>query len=398
MTLKDFFASPDNKIINSILGDPHKTGTVTFVTFFLIVAIVFISIRLLADAILKRLAPNHWTTELVKVTSWKVIYELFTSPLKWSVNLSAFLLNDAIREHYQTSDTKKYYKKYALNVLGAVLISTISFSICWTILLLSTGISVETVEAFWSGDLDAKWTLIRGVSVRYFWLFTPILSLYIWAVNGKAKVTYLEDRYWDIRRVGLRAAIDLATWDETPKLNIPDDKLVKKAHTGVKNILAARTTDNIRVKAASGHQMFGSTGYLDEIIKRPNVTWRILLLNPDSEGAKNRAKSYLSPRASDPPAFKTEEDYLNGIRSTLDYLKQIKANHSNNISVRIYDHTPQWQIIISSGLAIVSGFGPGQRSDRAPISIFENTSTSMFHGFEEMFEDIWHNASNKYID
>lgn len=334
----------------------------------------------------------------MKVASWRVFYDFFTSPLRWSVNLSAFLLNDAIREHYQISDAKKYFKKYFLNVLGAVLVSTISFSICWLVLILTSGISVETITQFSSGDLDAKWGLIKVVTKRYFWLFTPILSLYIWAVTGRAKVTYLEDRFWDIRRVGLRAAIDLAKWDETPKLTIPDANLVRTAHEGIKNVLANRSTDKIRIKTASGHLMLGAGGYLDELLKRPNVTWRILLLNPDSDGAKTRAKAYLSPRASDPPAFKTEDDYLNGIRATLDYLKEVKANHCNNLSVRLYNHTPQWQIIISSGLAVVSGFGPGQRSDRAPMAIFENTSTSMFHGFEEMFEDIWHNASQKYIE
>lgn len=395
--LKEYFES--HNILNQLLLDPVQKGRINASALFTITGLIIILVALLLPWAFNSAGDKwNWKWRIPKIKSLhRFVWDLFTSPIQWSVSVAASLLQDAIADHYRTQKSRTWLRRYILNVIGAVVIAFIGYVIAWSILILSSGLPLDPLDKLIFGDMNARWDISKHIYGDYFWLFTPVFVLFSLAVIGKAKVQYLEKKYWDLRRVGLRVAFDLATWDEFPKLSVPKADLVKEANQTIQDLLSAREIDHIRLKAASGYNMFGADGFLKEVLKRPNNTWKILLLNPESAGAKRRAQHYLSERASDPPSFKQEKDYLDGITTTLNTIKEIKEKHNPNIEVHLYDHTPQWRLIIFSGFCVVSGFGPGQRSDRAPLSIFENSSTSLFHGYQEMFEDIWHNDSTKFL-
>ena len=236
-----------------------------------------------------------------------------------------------------------------------------------------------------------------GLSISIF-KTDPYLNFSIFILIGmlvfsQAKINFLEKQFHHKKLSGLFFAFPTSKWDKTPKLSRLDQEILE--HTK-KIELDAVSLDHIhliKIFCASGFDSFVNNPTFEEVLKNHRKSWKILMLNPDSKGAIDRARQYLIPRASDPPDFKSEADYLDGIRKSLESLKRIKTEHNNNINVHLYNDNPYFRYIIAGKLAFIHGFGPGQRSDRSPLLIFENNNTSLFHTFEEMFEDIWANNS-----
>jgi hypothetical protein len=370
-----------------LFGDPLKTGKLSLEVFIFAGLILYV-----LGFFLLRLY-NRFFKKKIKISSeseW--VYELLSEPVRGSMKVSAILLKDAIRAHY-TVGFREFTRRYWLNVVGACVVSVVVYSTAVFLVLGTEGISLDKVLELINGDWNHKFGLISGFVANNVYLNGVLIGLYITSVIGYAKITFLEGQYWNQRRLGVTTTFPLAEWDETPKLNVPDAELVNDANNAIHELLSKRKVDFVRVKLASGFDTIGPTGYLNDLLRRPNITWQILLLNPDSDGAARRAKGYLSGRASDPPKFSSPDDYVKAIRQVLDHLSDLRKNHNPRIQVKLYDHTPQWRVFLFSGIGVISGFGPGQRSDRAPLTVFEKTSTSLYYPFEEMFEDIWQNAS-----
>ena len=133
-------------------------------------------------------------------------------------------------------------------------------------------------------------------------------------------------RVLEQKKSGLFLFIPSSEWDETPKLSIPDEKLLKESKEIERKILSAPHVDLIRISLASGYDSFMREKTLEALLKNPMKTWKILLLDPNSKGAKERAAHYFKERASDPPSFTSETDYILGIQETLSNISNIKKN------------------------------------------------------------------------
>lgn len=374
--------------LNDSLGDPVKTGVITFKAPLIALALIY-----LVTGVIAKVLKRWWNTETPTTVS-EHIYELLTSPINGAMKISSALLQDAVRAHYRTS-TGEFFRKFWLNLIGAAIVSSIIYGIAVALVVLAAGVSVDTIENLYLGDWNQRTSILFGFVKNNIYLNSAVLGMYVLLVMTYAKKSFLEVQFWYLRRAGIEFAIPVGEWDETPKLNIPKPELVEEANKAVKTLLNG--SDYIRVKLASGHDTVGPNGYLSEMLKRPNVRWDILLLDPDAAGAERRAQGYLSQRASDPPKLSSVDAYKDSIRASIKHLREIKDQHNQKISVRLYSHTPQWRLFVCSRKAIVSAFGPGQRSDRSPVVIFRDSSTSMFHGYEEMFEDIWSHGSKPEV-
>ncbi len=375
------------KWVNTLLGDPLKTGIVEIKS---ILGILF-AIYLIIYLIFKWKNKNKNAQTFAELT-----YEFFSEPFKGSMKISAFLIQGVVSAHYK-SGLVEIIRKHLLNILGAIVFTFIMYVIVVTVVILSAGVNLEIFDKFVSGDWNERVGMIFNFFNNNVYANFTLITLYVLLTVEYAKTNYLEKKYWHFKRSGMLLSVPLGEWDETPKLNIPEDKLIKNARDVVRSFLSTKDVDQIRVKAASGYDLFGEHGYLVDLLKKPNVTWKILLMNPAGDGVKIRHDGYNKERASDPPADLKQKHYSQTITEVIDTIKDIKKNCNANIEVRVYDHIPQWRMFICSGVAIVGSFGPGQRSDRVPLYLFENSNTSMFHGYEEMFEDIWHNSSKQVV-
>lgn len=370
--------------LNYLLGDPLKTGKVEIKTVLGIV-FIFYAICYIGYKVYKKNKGKSVGSK------GELIYEFFSEPFKGSMKVSAFLIQDVVEAHY-SSGVRTIIQKHLLNILGAIAFTAIMYVVVVAAVILSAGVELSIFNQFTQGDWNEKVGMILNFFSTNVYANTTLLSLYGLLTVEYAKTRFLEGKYWHLKRTGILLSVPLGEWDETPKLNVPEVELVESSQNVIKSFINTRQVDQVRVKAASGYDLFGEKGFLLDCIKKPNVTWRILLMNPEGKGVEKRSESYNTERASDPPSFGSQS-YKENISSIISKIQEIKKSNNLNIQVRLYDHTPQWRIFIFSGIAIVGSFGPGQRSDRVPHFIFENTNTSLFHGYEEMFEDIWHNSS-----
>lgn len=378
--------------INFLLGDPVKTGRISATPLFLIFIVGAYTILILA-ALLGRLLKKKWTlpTRLLKSP-----VDFVRSPIEKVINFSSTLLRDPIEAHYEGIDKKKWIKKYWLHAVGAGVVILISYCFGLCFLELGNGVKLETLVTMISGDYNQRAALLKTYVGSNPLLNSTVLVVVYTAMLALARVRYLETEHWNKQKSGLAFSVPVSTWDETPKFTKPEAEFLKDANDAVLRIIGSQRVDLIRIKVASGFDCFGSQGFLVDLLRRPNKPWRILMMNPDSEGARRRANQYFSERAADrPPELRDAAHYLSGIKETVNRVLEIKRTHNPNIEVRLYDHTPQWRLIFALGYAIVKGFAPGQRSDSATVNIFETKSTSLYHSFIEMFEDIWHHDSQE---
>src|SRR6185312_169943 len=108
--LTEFFK--ESHTINWLLGNPADTGKVSFSVFVAAIAFIYVIYRIIR-IVKRRIAHPTSLSES--------IYELFTSPLKGSMQISATILQDAVRAHYRTK-LPDFLKKYWLSIAGAIFI------------------------------------------------------------------------------------------------------------------------------------------------------------------------------------------------------------------------------------------------------------------------------------
>lgn len=362
----EFFKA--HSILNWLLGDPTNTGKARLPLALLILAYVVCRVLLM---IIFAIADHYGITKTVREklklppppkasdSKSETAYKVFSEPLTFMMEVSAGLLDEVIRAHYTSGNVLLLFRKYWLNIVGAVVISALLYGIAVCLVIGFEGIPVDRALALAEGDWNLRAKMFFEFITNNPYLNTSLLTFYFLCVIAYAKVHYLEIHHTHVRRLGVSATLPLGEWDEIPKLNIPHAQLVQAANETIHDLLGQRSTELIRVKLASGFDTIGPNGYLNDILLRPNIRWEILLLDPDSDGAKRRSGSYQSPRASDPPKFASQAAYSDAIKKVLEHLKQIHQTNGTKIQIRLYKHTPQWRIFLSAGLGMVSGFGPG---------------------------------------
>ena len=383
--LKDFFLN--HPIISFLLGSPNKTKTISILPIIIFITLAYIPLTLIAK-------KSKFNKKTINIISHIVKY--LNSPIMGFVTLSSKLLREPIEAHYDSIPINLFLKKYWIQLTGAIFISGIFYFFSIIFFKLLFGINVENFKFFFPLNINSFIEIIYKIFKDDVYLNFSVLVLVVYLIVSYSKISFLEGEYWNTKKSGLSLFIPTSEWDETPKLSLPNEELLKKSFELEAKLLSNPRNDLIRIYLSSGYDSFRNGGNLENVLKNPRKTWKILLLKPDSKGAKERANDYFDERASDRPSFSSKEDYPEGIKKVISNIIRIKTECNPNIELRLYEQNPQWRIIIFGTTAIVRGFGPGQRSDRAPMLIFEQNSTSLYHTFTEIFEDIWHNNSVPY--
>jgi hypothetical protein len=380
--LKDFFLN--HPVINLFLNFPNKTEKISIFPIVFLITLIWFALFLLVR-------KSRLNIQTLNIVSHIVRY--LNSPITVFISLSSKLLREPIEAHYGGIPARAFFKKYWIQIIGAIFISIIFYFFSIVFLKLLFGINISSINMLFPLNLNNFFEIIYIMFKDDVYLNLSVLVLVSYLIVSYSKISFLEGEYWNTKKSGLHLFIPTSEWDETPKLSLPNEELLKWSFELEEKLLSNPKNDLIRIYLSSGYDSFKIGGNLEKVLKNPRKTWKILLLNPDSKGAKERAKDYFTDRASDRPSFSSEEDYLNGIKSVISNIINIKNEHNPNIELRLFDQNPQWRIIIFGTTAIIRGFGPGQRSDRAPMLIYEQNSTSLFHTYAEIFEDIWHNYS-----
>lgn len=383
--LKDFFIN--HPVINLFLDFPNKTEKISIFPIVSFITLIYFILFLLAR-------KSRLNIQKIDIISHIVRY--LNSPINVFISLSSKLLREPIEAHYGGIPPRAFFKKYWIQIIGAIFISIIFYFFSIVFLKLLFGININSISMLFPLNLNNFLEIIYTMFQDDVYLNFSVLVLVSYLIVSYSKISFLEGEYWNIKKSGLILFIPTSEWDETPKLSLPNEDLLNRSFELEEKFLSNPNNDLIRIYLASGYDSFRIGGNLEKVLKNSRKTWKILLLNPDSNGAKERAKDYFDDRASDRPNFSSEQDYLDGIKSVMANIIKIKNECNPNIELRVFDQNPQWRIIIFGTTAIVRGFGPGQRSDRAPMLIFEQNSTSLFHTYTEIFEDIWHNYSISY--
>ncbi|MHB1605786.1 MAG: hypothetical protein ACYCTV_05260 [Leptospirales bacterium] len=384
--IKDFFIS--HPYLSFFLDSPNKTGTISIFPIVSLITLIYFTLLILAK--------KKFNNRILQVITHVVRY--MNSPITVFISLSSKLLREPIEAHYSGIQINAFLKKYWLQIIGAIFISSIFYFFSILILKLVLGIDIEDVKLLYPFNINNSSEFVFKLFKNDVYLNFSVFLLVTYLIISNSKISFLEGEYWNTKKAGLSLFIPTSEWDETPKLSLPNEELLQRSFEYEKRFLSNPHNDLIRIFLASGYDSFRNGGHLEDLLKNPRKTWKILILDPESRGARERSKQYFSDRASDRPDFTSETDYIDGTKSIISNIIRFKKDCNPNIELRMYSHNPQWRITIIGTIAIIRGFGPGQRSDRAPMLIFEHNSTSMFHTFYEMFEDVWHNYSIPYIE
>jgi hypothetical protein len=110
---------------------------------------------------------------------------------------------------------------------------------------------------------------------------------------------------------------------------------------------------------------------------------KIMLLNPNSEGAKSRAKSILSPDI-------TPESFGGQIRKTIDFLKRLKALQKN-IRLKLYPDPPFLKLTILGDFLWIQHYHAGLDVQMMPKYLFKHNqnSGSLYSPFYQYFLARW---------
>ena len=129
---------------------------------------------------------------------------------------------------------------------------------------------------------------------------------------------------------------------------------------------------------ATGWETFGNeTSPLHNAISTYNKGIRIMLMDPDSQYLKARAKA----------VGMNDNDYKNEIIKSINYLKELrKKNH--HISLKLYDSLPNWKMIITSKHIHIQYYNNDSHVADCPLYQFYSTDNPgglyHFHQYVEI--------------
>jgi len=127
-----------------------------------------------------------------------------------------------------------------------------------------------------------------------------------------------------------------------------------------------------------------SRGELYQVIQNCREA-KIMLLNPDSEGAKARAKSILSPEI-------TPESFGEQIRKTIDFLKKLKAIQKN-IRLKLYPDSPFLKLTILGDYLWIQHYATSRDVQMMPKYVFKHNQNpgGLYSPFYQYFLARWEN-------
>jgi len=109
----------------------------------------------------------------------------------------------------------------------------------------------------------------------------------------------------------------------------------------IKQLRGAR---DIAIQTVTGKELFGPGNWVTDVLAYCSEA-RILLMNPDGEGARERARAAKDPAAA--LAACREE-----VQASIAYLEKVAAA-GKNVSLKLYDATPFWQLVVAGEYAWV---------------------------------------------
>ena len=144
-------------------------------------------------------------------------------------------------------------------------------------------------------------------------------------------------------------------------------------------------TRDIMVIGSTGFRTFvDPQGELHQVIQNCREA-RIMLLNPDSEGAISRAKSILDPEIT-PATMGTQ------IRRSIDFLKELKAVQKS-VRLKLYDETPLLKLTILGDYIWLQHYHPGVDVKLMPEFVFKHDQNtgSLYLPLYQYFLVRWNN-------
>ncbi|MDA8079950.1 MAG: hypothetical protein M0Z79_13570 [Nitrospiraceae bacterium] len=139
--------------------------------------------------------------------------------------------------------------------------------------------------------------------------------------------------------------------------------------------------------------LIGSTGFrtfadakgdLHNVIRNCREA-RIMLLNPDSEGASIRAKSILDPDI-------TVERFRVQVTRSIEFLKELKAVQ-RNVKLKLYNEIPLLKLVISGDYIWMKHYHAGLDVQSLPEFVFKHRQSpgSLYMPFYQYFLTLWNN-------
>jgi hypothetical protein len=142
----------------------------------------------------------------------------------------------------------------------------------------------------------------------------------------------------------------------------------------------------VMVISSTGFRTFvDPKGELHQVIQNCREA-KILLLNPNSEGAAARAKGIPDPTV-------TPESIREQIRKTIDFLKLLKAAQKN-IRLKLYPDPPFLKMAILGDYIWLQHYQPGLDVQRMPRYVFKHDPNigSLYFPFYQYFLRRWNNS------
>jgi transcriptional regulator with XRE-family HTH domain len=240
------------------------------------------------------------------------------------------------------------------------------------------------------GELLRRLRLARGYSLR---TFQPRVNyskglIGDWETSRKMPPPEVAERLDHLLGAGGRLIAAAASTERlvTAPDRLPSEVVKHFAHQ-------APAADEIRRRAGVADRLdvlavrgLGILGLNDSLL-RPALALRgealrtrVLLLDPDSEAAEQRAREIGETSAA----------FAAGIKLTLARLDELAASAANiDLCVRLYSALPIWRIIRIDEVMWVSAFAPGWEGHEA--TVYEIPSTprgSFWAGYSRQFDDI----------
>ncbi len=163
--------------------------------------------------------------------------------------------------------------------------------------------------------------------------------------------------------------------------------------TPTKGFFARRRIRKLKKKQgiARDIMVIGSTGFrtfvdprgeLHQVIKNCRAA-KIMLLNPDGEGATTRAKSILNPDI-------TPQSFGEQIKKSIGFLKELKAAQKN-IRLKLYPETPFLKLSILGDYIWVQHYHAGMDVQAMPKYVFKHYQDpgGLYVSFYEYFLTRW---------
>jgi hypothetical protein len=144
--------------------------------------------------------------------------------------------------------------------------------------------------------------------------------------------------------------------------------------------------ENVLIMASTGVRSFvDPRGDLHRVLKDCRAA-KIMLLNPNGEGALTGARSILEPGV-------TTGYFKEQIKKSIDFLKELKE-HKKNITLKLYVDPPFLKLAILGDFVWIKRYHPAFDVDSMPEYLFEHNQNpgGLYALFSQYFLMVWGSA------